>query len=90
MSEIINELIHHSRMKQELMFQLLTHNSAFDKIPVEKLRAFARFSVIQIASYQAKIKRNKLKKNKLKKLYSDEDFNNILPILNDFINNIYI
>lgn len=72
-------------MKQELMFQLLTHNSIFDKIPVEKLRAFARFSVIQIANYQAKIK-----KNKLKKLYSDEDFNNILPILNDFINNIYI
>ena len=83
MSEIINEFIHHSRMKQELMFQLLTHNSAFDKIPVEKLRAFARFSVIQITNYQAKAK-----KNKPKKLYSDEDFNNILPILNDFINNI--
>lgn len=85
MSKVINEFIHHSRMKQELMFQLLTHNSAFDKIPVEKLRAFARLSVIQITNYQAKAK-----KSKPKKLYSDEDFNSMLPILNDLVNNIYI
>lgn len=75
MSEKINEFIHHSRMKQEILFQLLSHNKIFHSIPVGQLQAFSRHAITQIGNYQVHVRRQKPKR-----LYTDADFNSFREI----------
>ncbi len=65
-----NEIIHVSRLQQEVLFQLLIHDETFGDIPASKLQEFARMASNKINSV-----RFHFEKKIPKKLWGDDKFN---------------
>ena len=69
------EIIHVSRMQEEILFQRLIKNKIFENISVKELKSFAHFAIVGLSNYAYDFETNPRET-----LLTDEDFNNPLFI----------
>ena len=73
-----DEIVHISRIQQEILLQLMIKNKAFENIPVYELIEFSRIAITQIRNYEYDF--NARDKNVI---LTDTDFNKI-----DFVSDV--
>ena len=70
-----NEIVHVSRMQEEILLQRLIKNKNFENITVKELRNFAHFAIVGLSNYAYEFETNPRET-----LLTDEDFSNPLFI----------